>query len=190
MSNQFFIFQSLWINLIMPDDSVEQFYLEAPTAKQNSFKWGFRVIQVQQDFTDSTFARVKGYKKFRHIVELNYDWHTMPIHKLLAAKTIQLKHPPGFGSTDHYISVDCILEAEEALKTYQNGLAGSMPYADSERLGNWIKSGPITLRFIGKDPKEWSDIIDEYFEQKIDSTHVTGDFDTLTADSTEIVIHE
>ncbi len=190
MDRTFFIIQSLWLELVMPDDTTKEFYLEAPNGKTDAFTWGFRIIPVQNDFQNPSFDLVKGFKKFRHIANFTYDWHTMPFHLLLTAKTIKLKHPPGFKSVDHYLEVDCILENEEALKTYQNSLSGAMASADTEYDANRIKSGPVTLRFLGKKALTWSEVNEIYFNQKIESTDITGDSTEITGDSIEIILHD
>jgi len=185
-----YILQDVPIDLTMPDGSQESFILEKPTASEDPF-WFEMTAEApagRRLYKDPSRTRQKAFTDYYPVFHLNYDFHRMFTTKLLVAENIALKTPPGFESTDHYITTNCLLDNSSAVKRYHPiGAAGAYS-TQSEAQANPLRSGRAELVFMGKSPLSWQQALGYYFYQRMDSSGLLASSDEPTSND-DLVIH-
>jgi len=147
--------QDVDITLTFPDDSTEQFTLEAPNSEGDDiFILQFNKIPILDDYRGGDISMQRGYHIYQPIIEMNYSSHTMNIFRLLAAKNIELRIPPSFSDNpaSTYQTLNVMLEDRKGMRNYFKGLAMGVQNQSTQELADLVPAGDLTLRFIGKKP--------------------------------------
>lgn len=169
-----YILQDVPVTLTMPDGTTQVFILEKPNAGQNPF-W-FQIVEEapsgQRIYKDPTRSRQKSFVDYYPEFHLSYDRHRMFTTLLLVAANIALKTPPAFANSEHYITTNCLLQNDKAVKNYDTLPALAAYSTESEAEANPIASGQEELVFIGKAPLNWQGALNYYFYQRMDTSNL------------------
>jgi len=147
--------QDVDITLTFPDDSTEQFTLEAPNSDGDDiFMLQFKKVPILEDYRGGSLSLQRGYNIYQAVVEFNYSSHTMNIFRLLAAKNIELKIPPTFSNnpSSDYQTLNVMLQDRRGIRNYLKGLAMGAQNQATQELADVVPAGDLTLHFVGTKP--------------------------------------